>query len=92
MGEQFETAAGILADYQRIENESTLEDRFPAKSIYGMLKITAEKHADRPASSFQLLSEPGSKAQTLSWRQMLEKVTQAANMFRSLGEIGRAHV
>ena len=66
MGEQFETAAGILADYQRIENESTLEDRFPAKSIYGMLKITAEKHADRPASSFQLLSEPGSKAQTLS--------------------------
>jgi fatty-acyl-CoA synthase len=50
-----------------------------------MLKITAEKHADRLASLFQMFSEHGSKAQTLSWRQMLEKVTQGVNLFRSLG-------
>ena len=85
MTEQFETPAEVLADYQRIENECRLEDRFPAKSVYGLLKLTAERHPDRPASSFQLFSEPGSKAQTLSWREMLEKVTQAANLFRSLG-------
>jgi fatty-acyl-CoA synthase len=85
MRQQFETAAEILADYQRMENESTLEDRFPANSVYGLLKLTAEKHPDRPASSFQMFSEPGSKAQTLSWREMLVKVTQAANLFRSLG-------
>ncbi len=85
MRQQFETAAEILADYQRMENETTLEDRFPANSVYGLLKLTAEKHPNRPASSFQMFSEPGSKAQTLSWRQMLEKVTQAANLFRSLG-------
>ena len=85
MTEQFETPAEVLAEFKRVEGECPLHERFPAKTIYGLLKRTAAQYPDRPASSFQMFSEPGSKAQTLSWREMLEQVTQAANLFRSLG-------
>ena len=34
---------------------------------------------------FQLLSGPKDKAETLTWRALLEKSCQAANLFRSLG-------
>ena len=85
MTEQFETPAEVLAEFKRVEGECPLHERFPAKTIYGLLKHTAAQYPDRPASSFQMFSEPGSKAQTLSWQEMLEQVTQAANLFRSLG-------
>ena len=74
MTEQFETPAEVLAEFKRVEGECPLHERFPAMTIYGLLKLTAAQYPDRPASSFQMFSEPGSKAQTLSWREMLEQV------------------
>jgi fatty-acyl-CoA synthase len=42
-------------------------------------------YPDRPAVSFQLKSSANSKSTTLSWTDLTSKVTQAANLFRSLG-------
>lgn len=73
------------ADRDAIQNEMPWEKREVARTIYGLLSETAERHPDRPAISFQLLSGPSDKAETLSWRELRERSTRAANLFRSLG-------
>ncbi len=83
----FASAADLIA----IENEMPWADRQPAKTIYQLLSDTAERHGDRNAITFQLLSGPSDKAETLTWRAFHEQVTQAANLVRDLG-IGEADV
>ena len=55
------------------------------KSVYALLSRTVTKYSGRPAVSFQLDSNPKAKAETLNWGQLLARVTQAANGFKSLG-------
>lgn len=74
-----------LADLKAIEAEMPWEDRDVAKTMYDFVARTAKAHGPRPAISYQLLSTPGSKSETLSWQGLLGRVTQAANLFRSLG-------
>ncbi|MEM9852127.1 MAG: AMP-binding protein, partial [Pseudomonadota bacterium] len=59
--------------------------RTSAKTVYQQLEETTAKHGSRPAVSFQLFSEDGAKATTLSWTDIKGKITQCANLFRSLG-------
>ena len=73
------------ADRDRIEHEGPYEGRDLPVTIYEFLSRTAQRHPDRPALSFQLLSGPKDHATTLTWREMHERVTEAANLFRSLG-------
>ena len=74
-----------LADILAIEKEMPVEQRWSERTVYQKLCTTRDKHPDRPAVSFQLKSGPKDKATTLSWAEFTEKVTQAANLFRSLG-------
>lgn len=73
------------ADLKAIEAESAWEDRDVAHSMYDFLSRTKNAHGPRAAISFQLLSGPGTKAITMSWDDLHARVTQAANLFRSLG-------
>ena len=57
----------------------------PAVTLYEFLTGTASRHGDRPAISYQLFSGPKDPAETLTWSQYHARVTQAANLFRSLG-------
>jgi fatty-acyl-CoA synthase len=74
-----------LADLKAIEAEATWQGRNEPRTMHEFLGRTARAHGNRPAISYQLLSDPGSKALTLSWADLLAQVTQAANLFRSLG-------
>lgn len=74
-----------VADRDRIEAESTYEERDLPHSIYEMLSRTKERFPDAPALSFQLFSDPDASARTLSWRELHERVTETANLFRDLG-------
>ena len=74
-----------IASSEKIEAEMPFEKRLDAKSIYALLSRTVTKYSGRPAVSFQLDSDPKAKAETLNWGQLLGRVTQAANGFRSLG-------
>ena len=74
-----------IKDTQDIENEMPWEERCVPKSIFSLLSATAAKFRDNNAISFQLLSGPNDKAETLTWYDVMVKSTQAANMFRSLG-------
>ena len=61
------------------------EDRDVPVTFHQLLSRTATKFPDRNAISFQILSGPKDKAETLTWSQLLAKTNQAANLFRSLG-------
>ncbi|SEM52679.1 long-chain acyl-CoA synthetase [Roseovarius tolerans] len=67
-----------------IQNEMPWEARDRPATLYKMLSATAQAFPDRPALSYQLLSGPTDKAQTLTWQQFHDQCCQAANLFRSL--------
>ncbi|NOD34592.1 MULTISPECIES: acyl-CoA synthetase [unclassified Ruegeria] len=74
-----------LEDKTRMEQEMPWEDRDLPVTFHQLLSRTAEKFPNHNAISFQLLSGPTDKAETLTWSQLQDKVNQAANLFRSLG-------
>ncbi|WP_171173731.1 acyl-CoA synthetase [Ruegeria sp. HKCCD8929] len=74
-----------LEDRARIEGEMAWEERDLPITLHALLARTAGKFPNHKALSFQLLSGPTDKAETLTWSQLLGKVNQAANLFRSLG-------
>ncbi|WP_223423044.1 acyl-CoA synthetase [Tateyamaria pelophila] len=76
--------AGI-ADRDAIENEMPWAERDVAKTLYGMLSSTAEKFPTHNAISYQIFSDPKSKAETLTWSALKDRSTQCANMLRSMG-------
>ncbi len=64
--------------------EMPWEARDLPKTVYEMLKTTADRFGQRPAVSYQLMSGPDDPAETLTWQEFHDKVVQAANLFRSL--------
>jgi acyl-CoA synthetase (AMP-forming)/AMP-acid ligase II len=82
--------AGV-ADRDRIEREMPYSARGVPETLWQFLSAVRERHGDRPAISFQILSDPKSRAETLTWSGLSGRVTQAANLFRSLG-IGEGDV
>ncbi len=74
-----------MADRNAIENEMPWEAREVPKTLYQMLTRTAQSYPAHNAFSYQILSGPTDKAETLNWTQVKDKVSQAANLFRSLG-------
>ena len=74
-----------IADRDAIEAEKPWAERNAARSMYEYLSRARDHHGDKPAISFQLQSGPNDSAETLTWAQYHAKVTQAANLFRSLG-------
>ena len=81
MGHPFRNPQDILD----LENKMPLDKALDSATVYQRLLKTRDVYPDRPAVSFQLKSDANSKAITLSWSELTSKVTQAANLFRSLG-------
>lgn len=73
------------ADISDIERDLPWPKHQPAANLYDLLSATADRHGARNAVTFQMFSDPGAKADTLSWTALRRRVTQAANMFRALG-------
>ncbi|MEP3300200.1 MAG: acyl-CoA synthetase [Pseudoruegeria sp.] len=72
-------------DVKAMEAERAWEERNVPVSLYGLLSETTAKFPNRPAITFQITSGPNDKAETLNWSEFKGQVTQAANLFRSLG-------
>ena len=83
MNKQLEFAT--LADAERFETEMPWEKRDMPRSIYEMVSRARDNFGPHNAFSFQLESGATDKAETLTWSQFHGKVTQASNLFRSLG-------
>ena len=80
-----------VEDVRAIEREAPWSQRDLPITLYDMLDKTANKMPDANAVSFQLMSGPNNKAETLSWSQLRAQVIQAANLFSRLG-IGESDV
>ncbi|MFN3822649.1 MAG: acyl-CoA synthetase [Pseudorhodobacter sp.] len=78
-------AFASIADRDAIEAEGPWAERDVARSIYQFLSRAKDAHGSRPAISFQLMSGAADKSETQSWAELHGRVTQAANLFRSLG-------
>ena len=74
-----------MADRDAVEAEMPWAERDVPRTMYGFLGRAAERWGTRPAVSFQILSDPGARAETLTWSELMGRVTQAANLFRKLG-------
>ncbi|NPD21002.1 acyl-CoA synthetase [Alterinioella nitratireducens] len=74
-----------IADVRAIEEANPWPESQPAVTLYQLLSQTAARVPNNRAVSFQLLSGPKDKAETMTWKQYHGKVTQVANLFRSLG-------
>ncbi|MFV0490767.1 MAG: acyl-CoA synthetase [Pseudorhodobacter sp.] len=74
-----------IADREAIEAEAPWAERDVARSIYAFLTRARDAHAARPAISYQILSGPADKSETLTWEDLHHRVTRAANLFHSLG-------
>ena len=72
-------------DIKTLEAEMPVTERWDTKTVYQQLCKTRDANPKANAVSFQLKSGPKDKAITLNWSELTEKVTQAANLFRSLG-------
>ncbi len=72
-------------DRKAIEAEGLWAERDLPKSVWQMLNRTAEAHGERPAITFQLLSGPGEKEETLDWNALRARTAQMANLLRDLG-------
>ncbi|WP_417816630.1 acyl-CoA synthetase [Tritonibacter scottomollicae] len=78
-------AFATTADVAAIEQECAWADRDVPKTLYGLLSRTAGNFPNNRAVSYQIFSGPTDKAETLTWSELKDKTTQAANLFRSLG-------
>ncbi len=80
-----------LDDAQRIQDEMPWEDRGLPGTMYGFLEDVVSRHGPRNAVSYQILSGPKDKAETLTWAELHARTCQAANMFRDMG-VGESDV
>ncbi len=74
-----------LADVIRFENEMPFAQRYDARSVYDIFVKSAARHPDHTALTMVMTGEDDEKPRLLSYRQLLEGVTQAANLFTSIG-------
>jgi acyl-CoA synthetase (AMP-forming)/AMP-acid ligase II len=79
------------ADRDAIEAKRPYAEQGMPTSIYAFISAAKDRHGAANAITFQLQSGPKDPAETLSWAQFHARVTQAANLFRSLG-IGETDV
>jgi fatty-acyl-CoA synthase len=67
------------------------DERIAAQSTYEVLQLAASRDPDKAALQFLPNSDPAETPLTVSYRQFMGGVTQAANMFHALG-VGRDEV
>ncbi len=84
-------AFASVADRNAIEGQMPWADRKVARTMHEFLTRARDRHGAKAAISFQLLSGPATKSETLSWAQLHGRVTQAANLFHALG-VGQGDV
>ena len=73
-----------IADIVALEN-SPYDDVIPARSLYHLFAATALLHPHRPALTVMKTGNLEEAAAHFSHRELLGRIAQAANLFRSLG-------
>lgn len=78
------SALRCLGDVEQIERVP-IDERMPFSTTYEVIRATALRFPDRPALTALPSGTPSDADVTLTYGELLEKVTRAANLFRRLG-------
>jgi fatty-acyl-CoA synthase len=81
---KFSRAVTTIADVEALER-SPYDELIPARNLYQLFEATARLHPERPALTVMPAGDPDESAVTLSHKGLLDEITRAANLFRSLG-------
>jgi fatty-acyl-CoA synthase len=74
-----------FADVIRFETEKPFAQRYDAHSVYDVFVKSAGRYPDHTALTMVMTGEEDEKPRLVSYRQLLEAITRAANLFRSIG-------
>lgn len=74
-----------LADIIRFENEKPFAERYDARSVYDVFVKSAARNPDHTALTMLMTGEDDEKPRLVSYRQLLDGITRAANLFTSIG-------
>jgi fatty-acyl-CoA synthase len=74
-----------LADVERFEREKPFEERCAFRSVYDIFVHGAQRFPDNLALTFLLSGSPDETPRDVSYRELLQGVTRAANFFRDIG-------
>ncbi|HTT03199.1 MAG TPA: AMP-binding protein [Steroidobacteraceae bacterium] len=75
------------ADLRRFEAALTLEERLPERSVYDVFAASAARHPDRTALTMLMSGTADERPRCVSYRELLELVRRAANLFFRLGGV-----
>ena len=81
---RFTRIVTAIADIVALEN-SRYDDVIPARHLYHLFEATALLHPDRPALSVMKGGDLEEAVAHFAHRELLRRIAQAANLFRSLG-------
>ena len=81
---KFTTPIRTIADIVALEREP-YDEVVPSRNLYQVFEATALLHPDRPALTVMKTGDIDEAAAQLSHRELLGRLSQAANLFRSLG-------
>ena len=81
---KFSRTVTTIADVEALER-SPYDELVPARNLYQLFEATAQLHPERPALTVMPAGDPEESAVTLSHKGLLDEITRAANLFRSLG-------
>ncbi|MCG8492208.1 MAG: acyl-CoA synthetase [Sneathiellales bacterium] len=80
----FKGKVSSLADIEEIE-KIPLEERYSEKSTYELIQTAARDYSDQIALRFLHNCTAEEEPEDISYRELLKKVTQTANMFNDFG-------
>ncbi len=73
------------ADRDTLEQAMPWDARDVPLTTWAQLDQTASRFPTRPATTFQMFSDPDAPAETLTWAQLRDQTAQTANLLRALG-------
>ena len=83
-----EYPVATLQDVVRFETEKTLDQRYDARGVYDIFAKSAARHPDRIALTMLMTGADDEVPRLVTYRQMLDGITRAANFFAGLGGRG----
>lgn len=81
---RFTKPVKTIADILELER-APYDEAIPSQNLYQVFEATALRHPDRPALTVMKAGDPEEAAAHFSHRELLGKISQAANLFRSCG-------
>src|SRR5260370_26679732 len=73
-----------LADMERFEEEKPFAERCGARSVYDVFAQSAASYPDQPALTMIMTGEADEAPREVSYRELFEGITRAANLFHRL--------